>query len=814
MICEFVNGRPLPSSRGLVPATGADRRSGTVLAEERGRGAHSDRRGRGRNPQLDCARAPAGRPRRHHRHRRRAGARRARARKRRLRIAAHRYPHAGHGWHHAGARGRTQPSCCYHRTDDGLCRSARAGARPRCADPRRHHQAVLARRDAPRGQRRALRTAAAQALAATGDDSCDLCLLPSDFESGGHRSEGAIAPTPRARQILEIPQQPLDVVQLELRAEVLAEAAAQFFQNAPRALHVDLARHLDRGVVAVFTPAQGPPERIGLLLGARRPEPAGLAVGAGAQHALLLHGLGEVLRAPAQSFERPALGIDRAVRIAFSELTFRLAHGFAGAAELIHLALPLLALAKALLAQLLHQFLELIAQRLLILAQFAHLVALLALLALLTLLALLAALSALAVAPLVLALLERAIAQLLLLADHVAELVERRHHVIVAVIHLLPGTGHLQVFQHLLQVLQHPARGIPGAGARHLLEPIDHVAQILRTDLARIGIERARELLRILAHLLRQRLHELVERGTQLVGEPLDLLITGAALQRLAQRFFRRAQSLLSIGDAAILQMHGHVPHARDDVTQLIVALGARQLPEDRAQAEIDVALHVELFGRQGERIERGEHARLRIGVERQYPPLLDQRARDGLGERPLRKAEFERLALAFVARLVARGQNHCHVAASPRMLGQIFGALSDAVFGARLRQHQREVGRVVERSRRMAVGSVAVEKLEHRLRANDAVVVLELVGELQRPAHLTFRLLGERDGGRLVRDGGELPGNVARGSAANSGRSGIVDDEATLPRTLGIAALRAGGRLGKAASCNNVEVNSGRADD
>ena len=61
---------------------------------------------------------------------------------------------------HAAAR------CCHHRADDGLCRSARTGARPRCADPRRHHQAVLARGDAPRGQRRALRTAAAQALAA------------------------------------------------------------------------------------------------------------------------------------------------------------------------------------------------------------------------------------------------------------------------------------------------------------------------------------------------------------------------------------------------------------------------------------------------------------------------------------------------------------------------------------------------------------------------------------------------------------------------------------------------------------------------
>src|SRR5262249_6597981 len=180
-----------------------------------------------------------------------------------------------------------------------------------------------------------------------------------------------------------------------------------FFQNAPRALHVDLARHLDRGVVAVFTPAQGPPERIGLLLGARSPEPtglAGLAVRAGPQHALLLHRLGEVLRAAAQSFERAALGIDRAVRVAFSKLTFHLAHGVAGAAELIHLAPPLLALAEALLAQLLHQFLELIAQCLLILAQLTHLIALLALL---PLLALLTALPALAIAPLVLALLER-----------------------------------------------------------------------------------------------------------------------------------------------------------------------------------------------------------------------------------------------------------------------------------------------------------------------------------------------------------------------------------------------------------------------
>ncbi len=113
-----------------------------------------------------------------------------------------------------------------------------------------------------------------------------------------------------------------------------------------------------------------------------------------------------------------------------------------------------------------------------------------------------------------------------------------------------------------------------------------------------------------------------------------------------------------------------------------------------------------------------------------------------------------------------------------------------------------------------MAVGSLAVEQLEHRLRADDAVIVLELVGELQRAARLAFRLLGERDGRRLVRDGGELPGDVARGRAAHGRRAGVVDDEAALLGALGVAALRAGGRLGKPAACDHVEVNSGRADD
>ena len=52
-------------------------------------------------------------------------------------------------------------------------------------------------------------------------------------------------------------------------------------------------------------------------------------------------------------------------------------------------------------------------------------------------------------APLILTLTIGAVAQLLLLADHLAEFVERRHHVVVAV-HVAARLRHLKVFQHLL----------------------------------------------------------------------------------------------------------------------------------------------------------------------------------------------------------------------------------------------------------------------------------------------------------------------------------------------------------------------------
>src|SRR5260370_2538690 len=352
----------------------------------------------------------------------------------------------------------------------------------------------------------------------------------------------------RAGNDLKLPQQTLDVIELELRALRGGEAPAQLLENARRALDVDLAGNFHAQIVAEIVAAHRPAERIGVLLRARRAVATGLS---GTAPGPLLHLLGHTLGALAQGFERAALGVDRAVGILLAERALGVAHGLFRAAERIVHALallPLLALLTllALLAelaapvQLLQELPELAAQRLLVLLQIPELVVLL-LLALLALLSALAALLALAAARL-LALPEGAVAQLLLLVDHVAELVERRHVVVLRA----AGLRHLQVLEHRLQFLQQLPRRILGARTRQILDPVEQVLQVLRAEHARVGVERTRELLRIVLELLGERLQELVERRAQLLGQLLDLLVVVAALERLAQRYLRCAQRLLA----------------------------------------------------------------------------------------------------------------------------------------------------------------------------------------------------------------------------------------------------------------------------
>src|SRR3954470_21904595 len=273
----------------------------------------------------------------------------------------------------------------------------------------------------------------------------------------------------KAATASKILQQPLDIVEFDLRARAIPQAAAELLEDAPDALGVDLAGDLDRVVVAQIAAVKGAAERIGLIAAALLA--AGPVAGTIALPVAiaLLHRLGHLLRALAQGLERFPLRVHGTIRIAFAELRAGIAHGPVGSVQtavvialvavliailarlsllalltlLPFLALALLALLpllrEAALGKLVLQLLQPVAQRLLILLEVRHrLVALL--------------LAARPLTPGILPLLESLVAQLLLLADHVAELVERLLHVAVPG---LPGLRHLEILHDLRELLEH-----------------------------------------------------------------------------------------------------------------------------------------------------------------------------------------------------------------------------------------------------------------------------------------------------------------------------------------------------------------------
>ncbi len=121
--------------------------------------------------------------------------------------------------------------------------------------------------------------------------------------------------------------------------------------------------------------------------------------------------------------------------------------------------IALLALTHAVFGQFVEELLQTIAQRLLILLQ-----------AVLTVL--IAALAAIAVAALILPFAERAVAQLLFLADDVAKFVERLLHLRAA---LLTRPRVLEVLQHLRQLVEHLLGRVAIAVARGPLHAVEHV---------------------------------------------------------------------------------------------------------------------------------------------------------------------------------------------------------------------------------------------------------------------------------------------------------------------------------------------------
>ena len=304
--------------------------------------------------------------------------------------------------------------------------------------------------------------------------------------------------------------------------------------------------------------------------------------------------------------------------------------------------------------------------------------------------------------------------------------------------------------------------------------------------------------LRIVAQLLGELAHEIVQRRAQILGELLDLLVAGAAFQRLLERVLRRAQRLVDVGDVAVLDGDGERPQAGDDLAQRIVGAGGLELPRDAVEAEIVAGLRREQFRRDHQRIERGIDLRVLVGVERQDAALLDQRPRQRLGEQPLRQPHVERLAAALIAGLVLRRQRQRHVGAGIGILAEILDGLPDAVAGPRIRQHQRKL----RRSRTAAAASGRAFRParrrradEMRLRFGDAVIVLDLVGHLQRAAGLALRILGQRDGRGTVGNRAELPLRLAGGRAD---MRGAVAGDGEMPLVGALRRLLGRRRLGR----------------
>src|SRR6267154_1101705 len=108
-------------------------------------------------------------------------------------------------------------------------------------------------------------------------------------------------------------QEPLDVIELDLRPRRVGEPPAQLFENPAHALHVDLAWDLHRVIVGELVVPHRASERIGAV-------GAGLLPALGVARAVarlvaiaLLQGVGEALGALAQRLQRAALRIHGAV---------------------------------------------------------------------------------------------------------------------------------------------------------------------------------------------------------------------------------------------------------------------------------------------------------------------------------------------------------------------------------------------------------------------------------------------------------------------------------------------------------------------
>ncbi len=245
-----------------------------------------------------------------------------------------------------------------------------------------------------------------------------------------------------------------------------------------------------------------------------------------------------------------------------------------------------------------------------------------------------------------------------------------------------------------------------------------------------------RATLRIFPHLLGERLHELVERGTQVVGQLLDFLVARTAFQRLLQGFLRSAQGGFRVGDIAVLDEHGHLPQPADDVAQAHRrtwrAQAANRSSADRDKPGFGVNFSGAMVSASSASSTRGfasaSSARSRrCSIKARASGLPKGRSGNCMSN------GSERPSLPPSSAPAASGRRRRR----PRDVRRDPQGLADAVAGACLRQRERHVGRAIERTRGVEVGSVsracdrkrrALRRRRNRLRPCNSIAAIRAV--------------------------------------------------------------------------------------
>lgn len=307
-----------------------------------------------------------------------------------------------------------------------------------------------------------------------------------------------------------------------------------------------------------------------------------------------------------------------------------IAHAFLGLATglgltlAFALTLALLALLSELLAQLVEQFAEL-ALRIAELVEVRRAFALLAagaglLFALLSLLPLLAALSrtlllAALGPPLFLVAAEGLVAQLLLATDHVGETVQRAFALLAVLALLLLLAAGWRPCSICCSCISRWAWSRAPLRVSSSMR-FSRAAQVMRPDLPGVRIALGLLLLAAVlavAHgLFGQLAHQPVHGLAEILRQTAELLLRGAALDRLPKPFGGLRHGPLGLGDVAVLHAHRDIPEIGDDVAESRIVAGAHQPEIGGPEAEIDRRLHAETVGRRGQRLKRPGDARRR----------------------------------------------------------------------------------------------------------------------------------------------------------------------------------------------------------